>query len=92
MRRYELTKEPFGPIEDLTPMNGRPGAQWNDHRTTLTGIFRYSAQRSSPAVNFLATAKLAIIQRCLRLLDSSDRPWSDERLGSGRAIHASGAD
>lgn len=39
MRRYELTEEQYGLIEDLMPVNGRRGGQWNDHRTTLNGIF-----------------------------------------------------
>lgn len=39
MRRYELTDEQFGLISDLLPLNGRRGGQWNDHRTTLNGIF-----------------------------------------------------
>jgi transposase len=38
-RRYELTEEQFALIEDLLPSNGRRGQQWNDHRTTLNGIF-----------------------------------------------------
>ena len=39
MRRYELTDEQFEAIADLMPANGRRGGQWNDHRTTLNGIF-----------------------------------------------------
>ena len=39
VRRYELTDAQFVMIEDLLPKNGRRGAQWNDHRTTLNGIF-----------------------------------------------------
>ena len=39
MRRYELTDEQFELIQDLLPKNGGPGGQWNDHRTTLHGIF-----------------------------------------------------
>jgi transposase len=39
MRRYELTDEQFELIADLLPLNGRRGGQWNDHRTTLNGIF-----------------------------------------------------
>jgi len=39
MRRYELTEEQFELIEDLMPVNGRRGGQWNDHRRTLNGIF-----------------------------------------------------
>jgi transposase len=39
MRRYELTDEQFELIRDLLPLNGRRGGQWNDHRTTLNGIF-----------------------------------------------------
>lgn len=39
MRRYELTEEQFALIEDLMPPTGRRGGQWNDHRTTLNGIF-----------------------------------------------------
>jgi transposase len=38
-RRYELTDEQFAMIADLLPATGRPGGQWNDHRTTLDGIF-----------------------------------------------------
>ena|SRR5215831_5810535 len=38
-RRYELTDEQFALIEDLLPRNGQRGGQWNDHRTTLDGIF-----------------------------------------------------
>jgi transposase len=39
MRRYELRDEQFGLISDLLPGNGKRGGQWNDHRTTLNGIF-----------------------------------------------------
>ena len=39
MRRYELTEEQYGLIEDLMPANGRRGGQWNDHHTVLNGIF-----------------------------------------------------
>ena len=39
MRRYELTDEQYVLISDLLPLNGRRGGQWNDHRTTLNGIF-----------------------------------------------------
>ncbi len=39
MRRYELTDEQFELISDLLPPNGRRGGQWNDHRTTLNGMF-----------------------------------------------------
>ena len=38
IRHYELTAEQFAVVEDLLPGNGKPGGQWNDHRTTLTGI------------------------------------------------------
>jgi transposase len=39
MRRYELTDEQFELIRGLLPLNGKRGGQWNDHRTTLNGIF-----------------------------------------------------
>lgn len=39
MRRYELTDEQFEVIADLMPAHGQRGGQWNDHRTTLNGIF-----------------------------------------------------
>ena len=39
MRRYELTDEQYELIRDLLPANGRRGGQWNDHRTTLNGMF-----------------------------------------------------
>jgi transposase len=39
VRRYELTDAQFALIEELLPKNGRRGGQWNDHRTTLNGIF-----------------------------------------------------
>ena len=39
MRRYELTDEQYEMIGDLLPANGKRGGQWNDHRTTLNGIF-----------------------------------------------------
>ena len=38
-RRYELDDEQFAIIADLLPATGRPGGQWNDHRTTLDGVF-----------------------------------------------------
>lgn len=38
-RRYELTDEQYESICDLLPGNGHRGRQWNDHRTTLNGIF-----------------------------------------------------
>ena len=37
-RRYELTDEAWQRIEPLLPKQGR-GGRWNDHRTTLNGIF-----------------------------------------------------
>ena len=39
IRRYELTDEQFAEIEDLLPKRGQRGGRWNDHRTTLNGIF-----------------------------------------------------
>jgi transposase len=39
LRRYELTDQQFSLIEDLLPATGKPGGRWNDHRTTLNGIF-----------------------------------------------------
>ena len=39
VRRYELSDQAFGLLEHLLPPNGRRGGQWNDHRTTLNGIF-----------------------------------------------------
>ena len=39
LRRYELTDEQFELIRDLFPVNGHRGRQWNDHRTTLNGVF-----------------------------------------------------
>jgi transposase len=39
MRRYELTDEQFEKIRDLLPANGKRGGQWNDHLTTLNGMF-----------------------------------------------------
>ena len=38
-RRYELTPKQFALIEDLLPARGRRGGRWNDHHTTLNGIF-----------------------------------------------------
>ncbi|MCH7597333.1 MAG: transposase, partial [Planctomycetes bacterium] len=35
---------------------------------------RIATRYEKMAVNFLAMAKLAIIRRCFRILDSSDRP------------------
>jgi len=31
--------EQFELLEELKSVNGRRGGQWNDHRTTLNGIF-----------------------------------------------------
>ena len=39
LRRYELAEEAFGLTEDLLPPSGKRGGQWNDHLTTLNGIF-----------------------------------------------------
>jgi transposase len=39
VRRYELTDPRCALIGDLLPSNGRRGARWNDHRTTLDGLF-----------------------------------------------------
>jgi transposase len=39
MRRYELTDEQYEMIRGLLPVNGKRGGQWNDHRTTLNGMF-----------------------------------------------------
>lgn len=38
MRRYELTDEAWQRLEPLMPPH-RPGGRWNDHRTTLNGMF-----------------------------------------------------
>jgi transposase len=38
-RRYDLTDEAYGLIEELLPPKGQRGGQWNTHRQTLTGIF-----------------------------------------------------
>jgi len=37
-RRYELRDEAWQRIEPLLPKQGR-GGRWNDHRTTLNGMF-----------------------------------------------------
>lgn len=37
-RRYELTDLAWERIEPLLPKQG-PGGKWNDHRTTLNGMF-----------------------------------------------------
>jgi transposase len=37
-RRYELTDLAWARIEPLLPVQG-PGGRWNDHRTTLNGMF-----------------------------------------------------
>jgi len=37
-RRYEMTDEAWERIEPLLPKQGR-GGRWNDHRTTLNGMF-----------------------------------------------------
>ncbi len=37
-RRYEMTDEAWQRIERLLPVQGR-GGRWNDHRTTLNGMF-----------------------------------------------------
>ncbi len=37
-RRYELSDEGFERLAPLLPTQGR-GGRWNDHRTTLNGIF-----------------------------------------------------
>lgn len=37
-RRYELTDEAWARIEPLLPKQSR-GGRWNDHRTTLNGMF-----------------------------------------------------
>lgn len=39
MRRYELSESQFKLIADLLPTNSGRGGKWNDHRTTLNGIF-----------------------------------------------------
>ena len=39
IRRYDLTDEQYELMRDLLPGNGHRGRQWNDHRTTLNGIF-----------------------------------------------------
>ncbi len=38
-RRSELTDDQSRLIADLMPSTRRPGGRWNDHRTTLDGIF-----------------------------------------------------
>ncbi|MCO6436666.1 MAG: transposase [Phycisphaerae bacterium] len=41
---------------------------------------RFAMRYEKLAVNFLAMTQLAIIQRCFRVLHSSDRPWYDARM------------
>lgn len=38
MRRYELTDAAWLRLEPLMPAD-KPGGRWNDHRTTLNGMF-----------------------------------------------------
>ena len=38
-RRYELTAKQLALIEELLPVRGKRGGRWNDHHTTLNGIF-----------------------------------------------------
>ena len=38
-RRHELTDPQYERIKPILPENGRRGGQWNDHRTTLDGMF-----------------------------------------------------
>jgi transposase len=38
VRRYELSEDAFGLIDDPLPANGQPGGQWKHHRTTFNGI------------------------------------------------------
>jgi transposase len=87
MRRHELTDQQWELIAPFFPANGKRGGQWKDHRTAVNGIF-WRLNTGAPwrdlpdrfdklAVNYLATVKLAILQRYLRKLapnDSSDRP------------------
>ena len=37
-RRYEMTDEAWERIDSLLPKQGR-GGRWNDHRTTINGMF-----------------------------------------------------
>ena len=39
IRRFELTDKQFATIANLLPAPGKRGGRWNDHRTTLNGIF-----------------------------------------------------
>jgi len=39
-RRYELSEEQSGLIEDLLPARGKRGGRWKEHRTVLDGVFR----------------------------------------------------
>ena len=38
VRRHELTDAQWEKIAPLLPANGRPGGQWADHRTVISGI------------------------------------------------------
>ena len=38
-KRHELSDQEWAQIADFFPANGQRGGQWNDHRTTLNGVF-----------------------------------------------------
>lgn len=39
MRRYELADEAWELVRKHMPATDRPGGRWNDHRSTLDGVF-----------------------------------------------------
>ena len=39
MKRHELTDQQWELIAPFFPANGQRGGQWNDHHTTVNGIF-----------------------------------------------------
>ena len=45
--RHELTDAQWKKIESLLPVNGKPGGQWADHRTIISGVL-YRARTGVP--------------------------------------------
>jgi transposase len=77
LRRHKIEAVIPQKADQRARHRGRPlnfDAETYRQRNVVERARRLATRFEKLAVNFLAMAKLAIIRRCFRILDSSDRP------------------